>query len=212
MVSENEKNDFILNQGNLKTLDVLMSRRSVKARDMVGPGPDEETLRKILKTALRVPDHGKLTPWRFIVLQGEDREKLGCLIADALIAENNTSENVAEKMKGYATQGPTLVIAIFSPSNERPIPVWEQWLSMGAACQNMLIAATALNVASQWLTGWASTSRTVANGLGLDKEEQIAGFLFFGTQKSPPEERPRPTFEDRITFGIPTKPKANECQ
>lgn len=201
-----------LNQSNPETLNVLMSRRSVKARDMIAPGPDKATLETILNAGMRVPDHGKLTPWRFIVLEGGEREKLGDLIAAALVSENNTGEKIAEKMKGYATQGPTLVIAVFSPSNERPIPIWEQWLSAGAACQNILIAATALGVASQWLTGWAATSRTVANGLGLTEMEQIAGFLFFGTQKEEPTERPRPDFNNRVSFGMPTPAKDGQCQ
>ncbi|UTW55967.1 nitroreductase [Kordiimonas sp. SCSIO 12610] len=212
MTSEDSKSEITLNKSNPETLDVLMTRRSVKARDMVSPGPDKETLDKILNAAIRVPDHGKLTPWRFIVLEGAEREKLGDLIANVLISENNTSEKIAEKMKGYATQGPTLVVAIFSPSNERPIPIWEQWLSAGAACQNMLIAATALGVASQWLTGWASTSRTVASGLGLSEMEQIAGFIFFGTQKEAPEERPRPDLNDRVIFGMPDPSEAAGCQ
>ncbi len=180
-----------------------MRRRSVKARDMVGPGPDRETLEKILSAGMRVPDHGKLTPWRFIVLEGAAREQLGDLISEALVAENNASENIAEKMKGYATQGPTLVIAIHSPSTARPIPAYEQMLSTGAACQNILVAATALGIAGQWLTGWAATSKTVASGLGLAGDEQIAGFLFFGSQSEEPTERPRPSLEDRVVWGFP---------
>jgi nitroreductase len=192
-----------LNISNPETYELLMRRRSVKARDMVGPGPDRETLEKILLAGLRVPDHGKLTPWRFIVLEGAARETLGDLISKALMEENNSSETVAEKMKGYATQGPTLVIAIHSPSTARPIPAYEQMLSTGAACQNILVAATALGIAGQWLTGWAATSKTVANGLGLSGDEQIAGFLFFGSQVEEPTERPRPSLDDQVIWGFP---------
>lgn len=191
------------NKPNPDTLDLLLSRRSVKTRDMIAPGPDRETLDLILKAATRVPDHGKLTPWRFIILEGAARETLGDLISKALMEENNTSETIAEKMKGYATQGPTLVIAIHSPSTARPIPAYEQMLSTGAACQNMLVAATALGVAGQWLTGWAATSKTVARGLGLEEHEQIAGFLFFGTQKEEPTERPRPNLDEVTIWGFP---------
>jgi nitroreductase len=211
MASHFEPKNTTLNINNPETLNLLMSRRSVKAKDMIGPGPDRETLEAILTAGLRVPDHGKLTPWRFIILEGEEREKLGDMIADALIKENNTSEKIAEKMKGYATQGPTLIIAVFSPSSERPIPIWEQWLSMGASCQNILIAATALNVASQWLTGWASTSSTVADGLGLSEMEQVAGFIFLGKQKDMPDERPRPSLSDRVVFGISEDQKTIEA-
>lgn len=195
-----EKN---FNPENVPTFDLLMRRRSIKAKDMQGPGPDRITMEKILAAGMRVPDHGKLAPWRFLVLTGEDRNRLGSLIAEGLIKENETSENVAEKMKGYATQGPVLVVAIYSPSDARSIPRWEQQLSIGAACQNMLIAATALGHASQWLTGWASYSKTVCDGLGLQGEEKIAGFLFFGDHpEREPTERPRPEFDNHVSWGF----------
>ncbi len=184
--------------------DLLMSRRSVKARDMIGPGPDRAMMENILKAGMRVPDHGKLAPWRFMVLTGDDRKRLGDLIAAGLIAENETSEKIADKMKSYASQGPVLVIAISSPSAERPVPVWEQELSIGAACQNMLVAATALGFASQWLTGWASYSKTVTKGLGISPDEKIAGFLFFGDHgEKIPSERPRPNFDEHVQWGLP---------
>ncbi len=191
------------NTPNAATYDLLMNRRSVKARDMVGPGPDRADMEKILAAALRVPDHGKLFPWRYLVLVGAAREKLGDVIAKALIEENETSEKVAEKMKGYATQGPVLVVAISSVREESTIPVWEQELSAGAACQNMITAATALGYASCWLTGWASYSPTVKAGLGLKANENIAGFIFFGNQADEPSERPRPEFDNHVTWGFP---------
>lgn len=192
------------NPANTATYDLLMRRRSIKTRDMKGPGPDKGAVEKILAAAMRVPDHGKLAPWRFIVLSGDDRAQLGDLIARGLIDENESSEKVAEKMKGYATQAPTLVVAIHCPSKERPIPLWEQELSVGAACQNMLIAATALGFAAQWLTGWASYSPTVTQGLGLTDKEKIAGFMFFGDKpEKNPSERPRPAFGDHVSWGFP---------
>lgn len=192
------------NPENVFTYDLLMRRRSVKAKDMEGPGPDKEAMEKILAAGMRVPDHGKLAPWRFLVLTGPDRDRLGELIARGLVEEKETSEKIAEKMKGYATQGPVLVVAIHSPSDARPIPRWEQELSAGAACQNMMIAATALGYASQWLTGWASYSPTVTKGLGLQGEERIAGFLFFGDHaEKEPTERPRPNFDDHVSWGFP---------
>lgn len=191
------------NTPNAATYDLLMNRRSVKARDMVGPGPDRADMEKILAAALRVPDHGKLFPWRYLVLEGAAREKLGDVIAKALIEENETSEKVAEKMKGYATQGPVLVVAISSVREESSIPVWEQELSAGAACQNMITAATALGYASCWLTGWASYSPAVKAGLGLKANENIAGFIFFGNQADEPSERPRPEFDNHVTWGFP---------
>jgi nitroreductase len=192
------------NTPNAATYDLLMNRRSVKARDMVGPGPTHEDMEKIIAAALRVPDHGKLFPWRYLVLEGTEREKLGDLIARALIDENETNPAVAEKMKGYATQGPVLVVAISSTRENSPIPIWEQELSAGASCQNMIIAATALGYASCWLTGWASYSPTVKGGLGLAPHENIAGFIFFGNQAAEPSERPRPEFDAHVTWGLPS--------
>ncbi|WP_262691880.1 nitroreductase family protein [Kordiimonas aestuarii] len=192
------------NTPSAETYELLINRRSVKARDMVGPGPDKADMEKILAAALRVPDHGKLFPWRYLVLEGAAREKLGDLIAHALVKENESSPKVAEKMKGYATQGPVLVVAISSTNPNSSIPVWEQELSSGAACQNMIIAATALGYASCWLTGWASYSPAVKGGLGLSENENIAGFIFFGTQADEPSERPRPDFDSHVTWGFPS--------
>ena len=193
------------NTPNKATYDLLMSRRSVKAKDMDGPGPNRDVMEKILYAGMRVPDHGKLAPWRFVVLEGEAREKLGDSIAKALVKEQETSEKIAEKMKGYATQGPVLVVAIYSPKDHRPIPEWEQQLSTGAACQNMLIAATALGYACQWLTGWGSYSPSVRADLQMSENERIAGFLFFGHHgECMTTERPRPTFEDHVTWGWPS--------
>ncbi len=191
------------NTPNDASYDLLMTRRSVKAKDMAGPGPDRQAIEKILAAGMRVPDHGKLEPWRFIVLEGAEREKLGDLIAKGLVSEDETNPNVAEKMKGYATQGPVLIIAISSPSDSRPIPLLEQEMSAGAVCQNMLIAATALGYASQWLTGWASYSPTVASGLGLTEGEKIVGLMFFGNHGTEPTERPRPNTEDHVIWGFP---------
>ena len=190
------------NISNPQTLNLLASRRSVKAKAMVDPGPDRDQLREILKAAMRVPDHGKLSPWRFIVLAGDDREKLGALISQGLKNEGEVSDKVCEKMAGYATQGPTLIIAVSSPVEHRAIPSFEQQLSMGAACQTLLIAAHALGFVGQWLTGWAATSTTVHAGLGIKSHEKIAGFIFLGSQEREPSERPRPNFDDVVQWGL----------
>lgn len=191
------------NTPNPETYDLLMNRRSVVAKAMQGPGPDDAVIKQILAAGMRVPDHGKLAPWRFIVLRGEEREKLGELIAKALIEENETSEKIAEKMKGYATQGPVLVVAVSCVQDHPVIPVWEQELSAGAACQNMLVAATALGYASQWLTGWAAFSPAVMKGLKLAEGERIAGLMFFGDHGDEPTDRKRPVFDKQVSWGFP---------
>ncbi len=190
------------NPTNQETLDLLLHRRSVKAKTMIEPGPNKQQLTEILKAAMRVPDHGKLAPWRFIVLSGEDRKKLGTLISDGLKSEGVTSEKTCEKMAGYATQGPVLIIAVSSPVEHRAIPLFEQLLSLGAACQNLLIATHALGFVGQWLTGWAAKSSTVKAGLGIKDHESIAGFIFLGSQNREPSERPRPEFNDVVQWGL----------
>ncbi|WP_262694292.1 nitroreductase family protein [Kordiimonas aquimaris] len=199
--SDTSEPDF--NTPNPATYDLLMTRRSVRTRDMASPGPDHNAIKKILAAGMRVPDHGKLAPWRFIVLTGPERAKLGKAIQDGMIAEFESSPKVAEKMSGYATQSPALIIAIYSPNDSRPIPEWEQQLSTGAACQNMIIAATALGYAAQWLTGWASYSKYVAKALQMKPKEKIAGFMFFGDHTENPKERPRPDPEDHTIWGWP---------
>lgn len=190
------------NISNPQTLELLKSRRSVKAKAMTEPGPNENQLKEILSAAMRVPDHGKLNPWRFIVLSGDDRKKLGSLITEGMNKEGNVSEKVAGKMAGYATQGPVLIIAVFSPKDHKTIPLLEQQFSMGAACQNLLIATHALGFVGQWLTGWAATSPTIKDGLALADHEQIAGFIFLGSQDKEPSERPRPDFDEVVTWGL----------
>lgn len=190
------------NISNPQTLTLLNARRSVKGKAMVEPGPDSDQLKQILSAAMRVPDHGKLSPWRFIVLEDDDRIKLGALISKGLKGEGDVSPKVCEKMAGYATQGPTLIIAISSPVEHRAIPPFEQQLSMGAACQTLLIAAHALGFVGQWLTGWAATSKTVRAGLDIKSHEKIAGFIFLGSQGNEPSERPRPNFDDVVKWGL----------
>lgn len=190
------------NISNPQTLNLLKARRSVKGKAMIEPGPDSDQLKQILSAAIRVPDHGKLGPWRFIVLEDDDRTKLGALISEGLNEEGDASPKVCEKMAGYATQGPTLIIAISSPVEHRAIPVFEQQLSMGAACQTLLIAAHAMGFVGQWLTGWAATSETVRSGLDIKAHERIAGFIFLGSQDNEPSERPRPNFDDKVQWGL----------
>lgn len=181
----------------------LMARRSVKARDMQGRGPDRETVEKILAAAMRVPDHGKLAPWRFIVLEGSNRSQMGALIKDALQADG-ASEAVADKMKNYAEQGPTLILTVYSPTLNHPIPEWEQALSMGAANMALLMAANGLGVAANWLTGWACGSAHVAEGLKLAAHEKLVGLIFLGDYPDEqPEERERPSLAEKVIWGMP---------
>jgi nitroreductase len=172
------------------TARLLATRRSGKARDMNAPGPDAGQLQAILAAAARVPDHGKLNPWRFVVI--EDRAALADgLMAAYLAAKPDAGRLEREAVTQFATQAPCLVVVIASPKPSH-IPVWEQELSVGAACQNLLLAAHALGFVGNWLTGWAAYDPAVVALLGGAAPERIAGFFFFGDQAKPLEERPRP--------------------
>jgi len=189
-----------LNRPAPQTLGLLLSRRSGSAKAMTGPGPSSEELRTILAAGARVPDHGKLAPWRFIVIAGDGRARLGSVLVRALAeTEPNASPVRIEQEQGRFLRAP-VVIAVVSRAREGiPIPVWEQQLSAGAVCQTMLIAAHALGYVGNWLTEWCAYNATVMSALGLDSAERIAGFLYFGQPAQPLEERVRPNLDSLIT-------------
>lgn len=169
---------------------LLATRRSGKAREMVEPGPDAEQLGAIIAAAARVPDHGKLNPWRFVVVENRPA------FAEALLAIYRAGKPAAgrlelEAVQQFATQAPTLVVVIASPKPSH-IPLWEQELSVGAACQNLVLAAHAHGFVANWLTGWAAFDPAVLALFGGAAPERIAGFFFIGSQGKPLEERPRP--------------------
>jgi len=189
-----------LNIANREALEVLLSRRSVKAREMVEPGPDEADLKTILQAGLRVPDHGKLFPWRLFVFTGPAREAFGEAIRAAYLSEEpSPSKTAAKALAGYAAQAPVLVVLASSPSTAKPIPFWEQRLSAGACGMAMLTAAHSLGYVGQWITGWPAYSAGVKRHLGLGAEDGIAGFVFFGSQSAEPAERDRPATAEVVT-------------
>jgi len=175
-------------------LSLLATRRSGKPRDLVAPGPDADQLAQILAIAARTPDHGKLAPWRFVVVGQDQRTALAALIIDAYRVERPTaSRTEIEALDQFAHQAPALVVVLSSPKPSH-IPVFEQELSTGAACMNLLHAVHALGFAGGWLTGWPSYSDRVRDAFG-EGHERIAGFLFVGTPSRPLDERPRPDME-----------------
>lgn len=172
------------------TASLLATRRSGKARDMAAPGPDAAQLQAILHAAARVPDHGKLNPWRFVVIENR------AAFADALMAiylagKPDAGRLEREAVTQFATQAPCLIAVIASPKPSH-IPLWEQELSVGAACQNLMLAAHAHGFVANWLTGWAAFDAQVLALLGGTAPERIAGFFFIGMAEKPLEERPRP--------------------
>lgn len=173
-------------------LSLLKTRRSGKARDMIAPGPDAGELAQILEIAARTPDHGKLAPWRFVIVPDAARDALAQALVEAYRAERPEAGRLeVEAMDGFARQAPTLVVVLFSPKLASSIPMWEQELSVGAATMNLAHAAHALGYVSCWLTGWAAFSERVRDLFGA-APERIAGFMFLGTPGKPLEERPRP--------------------
>lgn len=169
---------------------LLATRRSGKARDMVAPGPDAAQLQAILAAAARVPDHGKLNPWRFVEI--EDRAAFADALLEIYIAGKPDAGRLErEAVAQFGVLAPCLVVVISSPKPSH-IPLWEQELSVGAACQNLLVAAHAQGFVGNWLTGWAAYDDAVLALLGGAAPERIAGFFFIGSQAKPLEERPRP--------------------
>lgn len=174
-------------------LALLETRRSAKARDMVGPGPSAEELERIIRVASRTPDHGKLAPWRFVVVDAAGRAPLAALLRRAL-DQNQPDAGPAHHAKAeqFAHQGEALVVVLSAPVIGHKVPVWEQELSAGAAGMNLLHAANALGYVGSWLTGWASYDPLVREAFAQSPSERIVGFFFFGSPANEPEERPRP--------------------
>jgi nitroreductase len=176
-------------------LSLLRTRRSGKARDLIAPGPDAAQLQDILGIAARTPDHGKLAPWRFVVVPAQARNAFAARLVDAYRAERPTASALEiQTMEQFAQQAPTLVVVLHSPKVGSKIPLWEQELSVGAATMNLLHAAHAHGFAGSWLTGWPAFSDAVRDMFGA-APERIAGFVYIGTQSKPLEERPRPDFD-----------------
>lgn len=183
-----------------EAIDLLTTRRSVKPIEMSGPGPSADELATLLTIASRVPDHGKLTPWRFIVFEGDARLKAGDVIAKVFRDKRPeaTPDQVEQERKRLARA--PLVIAVVSRAGPHvKIPEWEQVLSAGAAATNLVIAAHALGFAASWLTEWYSYDRAVLDELGVAPNEKIAGFVHIGRPVKPVEDRPRPPLDEIVT-------------
>ena len=186
------------------TLSLLKTRRSGRPRDLIEPGPSDEQLREILGIATRVPDHGKLTPWRFAIVRREDRDAFEQLLHRAYRIDHPEPGRLEiEASQRFAHQAPTLVVALFKPVASSKIPLWEQQLSCGAALMNLLTATHALGFAGGWVTGWAAYSEEVRRAFAVD-DEVIAGFIFIGTPGVELEERPRPALDDVVQIWRPS--------
>ena len=173
-------------------LSLLATRRSGKPRDLVGPGPAPGQLDAMLAIAARSPDHGKLAPWRFVVVEDERRGAFADLLEATWLTDHpGAAAHEREAARQFATQAPALVVVLSAPVAGNKIPLWEQELSAGAAAMNLLHAAHAMGFAAGWLTGWPAFSDTVRDAFG-DATQRLVGFIFIGTPSRELDERPRP--------------------
>ncbi|MBK5959697.1 nitroreductase, partial [Rhodoplanes elegans] len=174
-------------------LALLKTRRSVKPDQLQGPPPSAADLDTMLTIAARVPDHGKLVPWRFIVFEGDHREEAGAAIASAYAAKypDASGDQIYFETNRLA-RAPLVVGVVSSPVESAKIPAVEQQLSAAAAAQNLLLAAHALGYAACWLTEWYAYDAQVARAFGLDDHEKFIGFVHIGRFDGTPEDRPRP--------------------
>lgn len=182
-------------------IDFLSRRRSVKPDRLAAPGPSAAELETILTIASRVPDHKKLAPWRFIVIEGEGRARLGQVIAEACVAaEKEPPSHVRlETERNRLMRAPLVIAAVSRVTPHRSAPEWEQVLSAGAACFNLCLAANALGYGTSWISEWIAYNKTVGEALGLGANERIAGFIYVGTPVERPEDRERPALADIVT-------------
>ena len=180
---------------------MLPHRRSSKANDLTRPGPSSAQLRRMLTVAARVPDHGKLAPWRFVIFKGQARKDFGVVLAKSFEESRPGLSSKQSKVEaGRFLRAPVIVSVVSSPIENHKIPVWEQELSAGAVCQNLLVAAAAEGFAAQWITEWYAYDRAVKTAMGLAPGERVAGFVYIGTAGQQPTERKRPELDALITY------------
>jgi nitroreductase len=178
-------------------LDLLGRRRSVAPAQMLPPGPDTEQLTRLLSVACRVPDHGKLAPWRFLVFAGPARARAGAVIANVFANDNpGCPQDRLAQESNRLTRAPVVVAVISRAAPHAKIPEQEQWLSAGALCMNLLIASEAMGFAACWLTEWFAYDRRVLADLGLTQTEKMAGFIHIGRALTRPADRIRPVLEE----------------
>lgn len=182
------------------TIDLLLKRRSLVVTNQTEPGPSPEDLETLLRCALRVPDHAKLEPWRVQVVQGEAQTKLGQVFVDVFKKNNPDAKEERLELERQRPQRAPLLLIVSTKIESERVPRLEQVLSGGAVCQNILIAATALGYASQWLSEWVNYDADVKAHLGVAPTDEILGFFYLGTASETPKERPRPELESIVSY------------
>lgn len=184
---------------NAEALRFLLTRRSTPAKTLRAPGPTPAELALILKAAARIPDHGKLTPWRFLLIEGAAQAGLAETAATRAAATGRDADEI-EKVRRIFNDGAMIVAVIASPKPSEKIPEFEQLLSAGAATAALVNAALACGYGANWLSGWLSHDPTFcAEALGLSAQERVAGFVHLGTPGAAPPERPRPEVDSLLS-------------
>jgi len=193
--------DFSLTSAFPSSIDPLLRRRSVVAKNLIEPGPDDHELDLILKAGVRVPDHGKIGPWRLQVLRKPAQAMLGDIYAEVYAATNpEARDDQIEAERARPSRAPILIVVSSRLHREHKIPEIEQLLSCGAVCQNLLNAATLLGYAAQWLTEWPAYDERIKKALAVPSDQHVIGFVSIGSAAEPPNERTRPDFDSIVSF------------
>ncbi|HVY87028.1 MAG TPA: nitroreductase [Caulobacterales bacterium] len=180
-------------------LAAMALRRSTKIADFVEPGPDDDQIAALIRLAARVPDHGKLGPWRFVLIAGEARARAGEKLAELIVNDDGVDEVRIDFAKRHFLRAPACVMIVSTAAPHPKIPEWEQTLSSGAVCMNMLLAAHAMGFAACWLTEWPTYDERARGALGLAAHERVAGFIYLGTAGKPATERFRADLDGRVS-------------
>lgn len=185
------------------SLEFLQQRLSIPSRHLGEPGPQGEQLDALLKAAIRVPDHGRLTPWRLRLIRGDARREFGERLAQIHARDPEVAEKALLKDRERYLAAPLIVVVIAHVLDGHKIPQREQVLSAGCVAYNLLLGAQALGFGAQWLTGWAAYDSAVATLLGLEAGEQVIGFVHIGTPTEPASEHARAELADVLAEWTP---------
>ena len=185
---------------NSAVLEFLSNRKSAPIGELGLPGPDDDDIQTMLQIASRVPDHGKLAPWRFILYRGEERRRIGELIADLAERQQGGLSDVArQKEQERFSRAPLVIGVINTPRAHPKIPDWEKFLSGAAAAMNLLLAANALGYGANWITNWYSDEPEGRRILGLAPDERVVGFVHIGSFEGEISERRRPDLDKLVS-------------
>ena len=185
-----------------ETVELLARRRSAPAQALAAPGPSPEEVELLLRLGARVPDHGKLSPWRFVVFEPEAKAVYAARLKALAEAQGDGAQRVAKLAKLAAA--PLTVVVLSRPDPEADIPEWEQVLSSGAVCMSLLVAAEAMGYGANWITDWYAYDSEALDILGAGRGERVAGFVHVGTPTEPPLERARPDVAKLTRWWTPT--------